>query len=100
MSDFSNLTFAEGTVPETSRSKTPNPFADKFPVAEGKALILEMPNSTADEQKNVQKVVSLAQAAGREKGTTTRVRRDPSADGKRVTLTFWSVAKITRDRAK
>lgn len=91
-------------IPETvvTRKAEPNPFVDGkvFPTPEGKTAIVVLPSATEDEKKYVEKVVSLAQKAGRLCGTTTRVKREEAGTKAKpqTRLIMWSVPKITRPR--
>lgn len=91
-------------IPETvvTRKAEPNPFVDgkHFPTPEGKTVIVTLPSATDDEKKNVKKVVSLAQKAGRLCETTTRVKREEAGTKAKpqTRLIMWSVPKITRSR--
>lgn len=101
---------SEGTVPEVTVNRQPehNPFTEKFPTAEGKALVVNMPNPKTDSKddanlKAINKVVSLARRAGEAKGLTARVKRTPGVDKKgkengTTDLTIWTVTRITRPR--
>lgn len=95
------FTITEGTeIPApAARAKTPNPFEGRFPTPEGKTLVVVLPSGTEDERKAVEKVVTLAQQAGRAVDTTTRHLREETAGKSPSTkITFWSVPKIVRPR--
>lgn len=107
------LNITEGTIPAVTQNRTrePNPFDGRFPTAEGKSLVVELPSSNDEETKFVNKVVAQAQKAAREtvtddapQGYTAKVKREAveigSGKAKKAgtRLTIWTVDRIFRTR--
>lgn len=87
----------DADVPATHvRNVEPNPFLDYFPKNDGKAHVWTFPGKTETDTKALNRIVSLIRKAGAEKGVTNRVTvSEPDGKGN-VTVTAWSVEKITR----
>lgn len=95
-----DLTFETVDVPEQTRVRKENPFAELVAgmVADGKARAFTMPRANDDDEKAVNSAVQMIQAAGREQGVT--VRKTIQTDTKKHTahITVWTVPQIKRER--
>lgn len=118
-----NVTFEEAEVPTVTRAVDLGPFADKFPLADGKAMKAKVPNNKEGQEtvdtliKQARKAADVFEVDGEAwtalspadksrfpKGITARKKSEIVTEGtgkdkkEFILLTIWNVNRIERPR--